>query len=916
MKKKRKLTFLLVAIALFVGLVSTVSAATGGILHQERTQYFYNRQKTDGTAHHSGYMKHYTIDGEVAYCIEPDILEGTSYQQGSWEDTGLPDSIKERLLLIGYYGYTYPGHETEEYRAATQGMLWDEIVGGGTNTEFTSDLWGKGSKFDVSGAKAEINRLIEHHFDRPSFNGDVYKVQKGQALTLTDTNNVLDQFDISVSGAEIEKNGNTITITPTTSGTIDISFTKKMPYSASYKLFVGNGIQNMLVPGMVDPVIAKVRINSYTSTVEITKKDKETNSTTAQGQATLKGARYGIYEQTTGELVDVIETDENGYAKSNHELSWNSYYLQEISPSEGYLLDNTKYNFDMRGKENEKIDVFETVVKNYISILKQYDYVDGNTTFLNAEKDITFEIYYPNGNKYGEITTDKNGYATINLPYGVWKLHQVNTTSGYEKIYDFYITVDYNSEKEQYYNILNNSLNAYLQVFKVDAETGKTIALADTTFKIFNKDKNEYVSQFVGGKVYDEFKTDEDGKFTTYLKLESGNYKLIEVSSPKGYLIDKNGIDFTIGNETHFSYTNYGAFITMYVKNTPIKGKIEIHKNGELFVAEDYSFNYNGRKNLEGIVYDIYAEEDIKSADGNYLYYEAGTLVGTMTTDKDGYAVSEILPLGKYIIKETKTNELYVLDKTEYHIELTEIDNETAIVYSSNEMTNALKKGTLEFTKTDLVTGETIPNTIIEVYTENNQRIFTGKTDENGKIIIENLSAGQKYYILEKEPATGYVITDEVVYFEITEDGEVIKAEMKNKPITGKLEFTKVDFSTNEPIPNTLIEIYSVDDEENPIFSGRTDENGKITIDELRYGKYYILEKETASPDYVLNTERMYFEILEDGEVVRCTMINELAPIEVPNTGIEDSHIFEIVGVLLLLVGFGGTVYAIKKKRK
>ena len=916
MKKKKKIAFLLVASALFVGLVATVYAATGGTLHQEQTQYFYNRQRADGTEHHSWYWKHYTMDGDVAYCIEPNVPEGTTYQQGTWEETGLSDSIKERLLLIGYYGYTYPGHQTEEYRAATQGMIWDEIIGGGSNTEFTSARWGEGSQFDISSAKAEINRLIEHHFDRPSFNGGVYKVQKGETLTLTDTNNILDQFDISVSGADVVPNGNTLTITPTTSGAIDISFTKKMPYSQPYKLFVGNEIQNMLVPGMVDPVVAKVRINSYTSTVELTKKDKETNTTTAQGQATLKGARYGIYEQSTGELVDIIETDENGYVKSKPELSWNSYYLQEISPSEGYLLDSTKYNFDMRGKENEKIEVFETVVKNYISILKQYEYVDGNTTFLNAEKGITFEIYYPNGNKYGEITTDKNGYASINLPYGVWKLHQVNTTSGYEKIYDFYITVDYNSEKEQYYNILNNSLNAYLQVFKVDAETGKTIALADTTFKIFNKDKNEYVSQFVGGKVYTEFKTDKDGKFTTYLKLESGNYKLIEVSSPKGYLIDKNGIDFTIGNDTHFSYTTYGAFITMYVKNTPIKGKIEIRKSGELFAAEDESFNYNGRKSLEGIVYNIYAEEDIKSADGNYLYYEAGTLVGTMTTDKDGYAVSESLPLGKYIVKETKTNEFYVLDKTEYHIELTEIDNETAIVYSSSEMTNVLKKGTLEFTKTDLVTGDPIPNTIIEVYTENNQRIFTGKTDENGKIIIKNLSAGQKYYILEKEPATGYVITDEIVYFEITEDGEVIKAEMKNKPITGKLEFTKVDFSTNEPIPNTLIEIYSVDDEENPIFSGRTDENGMITIDELRYGKYFILEKETASPDYILNTERMYFEILEDGEIVKCTMVNELAPIDVPNTGIEDSHVFEIVGGLLILVGLGGTVYAIKKKRK
>lgn len=909
---------LMVASAIFIGFTVKANAVSAATLVKEDSAYFYDRVEADGSNHHSWNWRHYTMDGDVAYCIEPNVPEGVHYPQVDWAGTGLPDSIKERLLLIGYYGYTYPGHETEAYRAATQGMLWDTIIGNGNLTTFSTQRWGAGTQFDVSAEKAEIERLISTHSIRPSFNAGVYKLQVGETLTLTDTNNVLSEFDISVTGAEYSINGNTLTIKPTTSGTIDVSFTKRMPYKSSYKLFAGDEIQNMLVPGMVDPVIAKIRINSYYTPVEIFKKDKETNSSSSQGQATLQGARYGIYEQETGKLVDIIETDQNGYAKSNPVLSWNSYYLMEISPSNGYLLDKTRYNFDVRGKESETIEVFETVVKNYVSILKQYETVDGNTTFLNAEKNITFEIFYPNGTKFDEITTDKNGYASINLPFGVWKFHQVNTTTGFEKIYDFYITVDYNSEKEQYYNVLNNSLTAYLQVIKVDSETGKTIALEDTTFKIYNKDKQQYVSQFVAGKVYTEFKTDKDGKFTTYLKLESGNYKLVEVSNPKGYLIDKDGIDFTIGNDTHFSYTTYGPFITMKVKNTPIKGKIEIFKSGELFAIEDETFNYNNRTSLEGIVYDIYADEDIKSSDGNHLYYEKGTLVGQMITQKGGRAVSESLPLGKYKIVESKTNDFYVLDKNEYHVELTEKDNETAVVYSSYKMTNVLKKGTLEFTKTDLVTGNPIPNTIITVFTEKNEKIFEGTTDENGKIIIKNLSAGQKYYIIEKEAATGFVITDEKIYFEIKEDGEIVKAEMKNKPITGGLEFTKVDFSTSNPIPNTLIEIYSVDDEENPIFSGRTDEQGMIKIDELRYGKYYIIEKETASPDYILNTEKMYFEILEDGEIVKCTMVNELAPVPVPNTGVNDNMyiVVQFVGTLIIFGGIGAIIYANKKRKK
>ena len=499
----------------------------------------------------------------------------------------------------------------------------------------------------------------------------------------------------------------------------------------------------------------------------------------------------------------------------------------------------------------------------------------------------------------------------MNLPYGVWKFHQVNTTTGYEKIYDFYITVNETSEKEQYYNILNNTLYAYLQVIKVDSETGKTIAIANTTFKILDTDTNQYVSQYVGGKVYSEFKTDENGKMITYLKLPAGNYKLIEVSAPNGYLKDKDGLKFTIGNDTHYSYTTYGAFITVTYKNSPIKGQLEIKKTGENLVIKDGKYTYKDKK-LSGVTFEIYAEEDIKSADGNHLYYEKGTKVDTITTDKNGYAISKKLPLGKYYLIEVKTQDEYVLDSNKHYFELKEVNDETPIVFESYSNLNYLKKGTLEFTKKDLVNGDVIPNTIVEIYNENNELIFTGKTDKDGKVIITDLKVG-KYYIIEKEAATGYTITDEKIYFELKENGEITKAEMKDKPITGTLEFTKTDVSTGEPLPNTLIEIYNEKDE--LIFSGRTDENGKITIPEIRYGKYYILEKE-APEGYTLNPERMYFEILEDGKVVKATMTDEKVVIEVPSTGITDTHIIEIAGALFVLGGIGVIVYVKKKKQK
>ena len=902
--------YFLVAFGLLTAFTVKAQVVNAATLNFDFTGYYYERFDQNGNNYSSWRLEDYRVDGETAYCIEPGIPEGNPMYPADWNATGLSNDIKERILLIGYYGQTYPGHNTVKYKAAAQGMIWATILGNNTTVKFSTARYGEGTPLDVSAEKAEIERLIAHHYDRPSFNAGVYKLQVGQSLTLTDTNNVLQNFDIRVSGANYTVDGNTLTITPTTDGTINLSMTKKQAYSSKYKLFVGDGKQNMFVPGTVDPVVAGIRINSYYTPVEVLKKDKETNTNKAQGQATLKGATYGVYEQSTGKQITTITTDENGYAKSGAVLSYNQYYLQEIDASTGYLLDTTRYNFDVRGKESASVEVFETVVKNYISILKQYEYVDGNTTFLNAEKGITFEIYYPNGDLFETITTDKNGYATLNIPYGVWKFHQVNSTTGFEKIYDFYITVDYDSEQEQYYNILNNSLTAYLQVFKTDTETGKTIALANTTFKIYNKDTKQYVSQYVGGKVHSEFKTDENGVFITYLKLVAGNYKLIEVTSPKGYVLDTNGLDFTIGEDTHYAYTTYGPFITVYYKNSPIKAQIEVKKDGEVFTVEDGTFNYNGRTSLKGIVYNIYADEDIKSSDGNYLYYNKGDLVGTITTDDKGYGISKKLPLGKYKVVEVETQEDYVLDETEHFVELKEKDNKTAVVYSSLELTNNLKKAKVEITKTDLVNGEVIPNTILEIYTENDELIFTGKTDKEGKIVIDELKLG-KYYILEKEASTGYVITDEKVYFELKANGEIVKAEMKNKPITSTVEITKIDISTSEPLPNTLIEVYN--DKDELIYSGRTNEEGKIIIEELRYGKYYFIEKE-APEGYTLNSEKMYFEVLEDGEIVKCTMKDEKIVVEVPNTLKYDYMPFVMFGVTV--VGLGAVAYGIKKSKK
>lgn len=911
MKRTYKyLASLLVFFILFLCKTTDVSAIG---VNATFTGWTFERQQfiDPGKHHTSDKFNEYYMDGQVAYCLEPTVHYGTDgYYIGSWEDTDFPNSIKERIILIGYYGYTYNGHQTLKYRAATQAMIWEAVMGENSYVKFSKDYWSKGEMMDISAERTEIERLITKHYIRPSFNGGYYKVQKGESVALTDTNNVLSEFDVVVTGADYVVDGNVLTITPKDEN-INVLLKKRMPYSTGYKLFVGDGIQKMLIPGSSDPVVASVQIETFNGSVEGYKKDKETGNI-AQGQATLKGAKYGIYEKGTGKLVTTFTTDENGYFKSDNVLESKEYYIQEIEASDGYKLDKTRYDFSMINKETVYIDLYEEVIKNYVSILKQYEHVEGETKFLNAEAGITFEIYYPNGNKFDEITTDKNGYASIDLPYGVWKFHQVNTTTGYEKIYDFYITVSETSEKEQYYNILNNSLTAYLQVIKVDEETGKTIAIKDTTFKIFNEDTKQYVSQFVGGKVISEFKTDENGILVTPLKLVAGNYKLIEVSAPNGYLKDKNGLKFTIGNDTHYDYTTYGAFITVTYKNTPIKGQLEIYKVGEDLVIKDGEYVY-AKKKLSGVTFEIYAEEDIKSADGNHLYYNKGDKVDTIVTDENGYAKTKKLPLGEYYLIEVKTGEDYILDENKHYFSLTQVDDETSVVYESFSTLNYLKKGTLEFTKTDISTGKPIPNAKFEIYylkdNEASELIFTGLSDKNGKIIIDNLPFG-KFKIVEVEPATGYKLNKEPITFEIKENGDIIKVDMTNEKIKSTILIHKVDQDGN-PLEGVTIGIYDL--ENNLVYKDITDSDGNIEI-EIEYGKYYYQEIATID-GYILNNEKVYFDVTENGAVIEETLINEIERVEVPDTGLSNINYEIIFSVILIIFGIGLFGYGLFKRK-
>ena len=676
------------------------------------------------------------------------------------------------------------------------------------------------------------------------------------------------------------------------------------------------------------------RVNA---TIDLVKEDSETGNS-AQGDAVFEGAIYGLYAREDinhpdgrsgvlykkDEQVATLMTDKEGKASVSN-LYLGKYYLKEITPPVGYLLDEEEHdvNCDYEGDQVETVKrntvSKEDVIKQPFQLIKAADndktdadllkgagfsaYLissltvkdDGSYDFTNATPIVLTE------DGKTEMFTDERGYAcSIPIPYGRYIVRETTTPHNFMPIDDFIVTVTENSSTPQVWRVLlDDEFKAKLKIVKQDDETKQPVLLANTEFKVYDLDAKKYVEQvttYPNTVVHKSYFTDENGCLILPESLKCGNYRIEEVSAPDGYTQNTQYVEIKVDKNTAYQMDSVSgdAIITVTYENHPVKGKLVIHKSGETLKSFKKDFVYE-ETSLEGAEFEIYAAEDIFTPDhqvdeqGNrHVIYAKDTLVKTVTTNKNGEAVIKDLPLGKYRVKETKAPAGFVLNPDNQEVSFIYKDQNTPEIEEKLEFSNERQKVELSVEKEDAETGKALKGATFGLY--NKEAISSGdKVVVKADTLLQEITSNEKgkaaftldlplgrYYVKELQAPAGYVSSDEILEFDATYQGQDVKtiklkSVKKNRPTT--VEVTKADITTGTELDGASMSV--LDKDGNVIDSWTSVKDSPHVIKRLQVGKTYILREELAPYGYLRATD-VEFTISDTAEVQKVKMEDEV----------------------------------------
>ena len=795
------------------------------------------------------------------------------------------DGTVDISLMPGVYTVT----EQPIDRYEPQNVQRITIVSGHTSTVTFSNTLKRGSLEIIKSSEDNLVEGVKFHLYGTSLSGlpvDEYAV--------TDANGVARFENVLISGT-----------TPYTVEEIDTAVRYVVPASQTAPI-----------------EWEKVTSRSFTNilkkfNVTVTKSDAETG--TAQGDASLAGAVYGIYKGE--ELIDTYTTDKNGQFTTKYYVCGNDWTVREISPSEGYLLDRTihrvgaepeLYTVEFNSTAN---DVTEQVIKGNIAIIKHTD--NGETQIETPETGATFEVFRKAAGSFDAaketerdiLTCDENGFAqTKDMPYGIYTVRQTSGWEGRElmKPFDVFISKDGQTYR---YLINNANFESYIKVVKKDAETGNTIPYAGAGFQIYDPNGNLVTMTFTYPEVttIDTFYTTADGELITPQTLEYGKgYSLVEVQAPYGYVLNSEPVYFDVMQEN--SEIDSGITVIEVVRsNVAQKGTITVSKSGEVFSSVNetgglYQPVYAVR-GLEGAVYEISAAEDIYTLDGT-LRASKGEVVDTVSTGADGTAVSKELYLGKYEVKEITAPFGMVLNEETHAVELVYAGQNVAVTETATSFYNERQRVEIDLIKRLMedeaygigkngeifdvtfglyaekeltaADGTVIPaDRLIEIISLDGNGSGKVKTDlPIGSYYVKELATNSAYILNgQKYPVVFEYAVQKTATVHITANGDEA---IENDIIYGSVSGKKSDEDGNA-LGGAVIGIFKTGTEkfttESAIQTTVTAADGSFSFEKVPYGTWVIREIESPT-GFVLSEEEITVTIGAVDEVVEIELVN------------------------------------------
>lgn len=501
---------------------------------------------------------------------------------------------------------------------------------------------------------------------------------------------------------------------------------------------------------------------------------------------------------------------------------------------------------------------------------------------------------------YAVITSDENGYAIADyLPYGKYIVKETVTPTNYMSGADFKFSITQDEtevpveNKVKTLNVNNAPYTAPIKIVKKDAYSDKTVTLSSATFKIKATEniydtgtgklifeRGSFVEYKLGTNKYNEFMTnsdgyvvpsvgniyattnDEKGTVTTPFKLPAGNYEIVEITNPEGFLLAENPVAFTVTSVYDYDKDADGdTVVTVVVKNEQPKGKIEINKsfaireNMDKTLIEDIDYTKVGFELRT-------AKEIIDMADGSKVY-DANEVIGTYYLNEDATLTIEDLWMGDYTFKEISTIDGGVLEDTVYEVSFEAKDNTTKVYTSTFNIENFTTE--VDLSKTDITNEPEIEGAELTV-TDSEGNVIDSWVSTTESHKIEGLVVGKTYTLREDYAPDGYVIANEITFtVQNTKDIQIVK--MVDKQVA----INKVDVE-GKPIAGAELVVTNTKTKQIVDKWVTTEENHFVS--NLIEGETYILT-ETITPDNYVTATPLEFTVSLDKEIQYISMIDK-----------------------------------------